>query len=403
MTRSIGGSRSRSMRMGRAVERRSSRGTCTMATTSRLQFDGSNNLTHRYLHGPAVDQILADENVGGTLYWPLTDDLGTVRDLVNSSGTVQNHLKYDSFGKVTAESNSAVDHLFAFTGRERDEETGLQYHRARYLDLVVGRWVSEDPWGFSGGDANHSRYVSNHPTIAIDCNGLWEQPAYTLTGDPVIRGVVHPRRPPTPPTPPGPRVGDTMPIQPTRNGRRFGPVVNATVVGGPGWLPTTTGTRAVFTTTGTVAGDSSVVRWTFTNLDTTFFWDVSSWRVLGNHLATFDPNSVDVLVLNGHGSAGGGVSTLDPNVHINILYLSPEYSTIDDIIGSRLRPTGMIVNLGCCQGHAAQIRYNQDLVNRLNRPMIVNTGDVEGFLGVYGRGYWIRLDPQQGQQGPHGN
>ena len=74
-----------------------------------LQFDGSNNLTHRYLHGPNVDQILADENVGGTLYWVLTDDLGTERDIVNSSATVLNHLKFDSFGKVTAESNSAVD------------------------------------------------------------------------------------------------------------------------------------------------------------------------------------------------------------------------------------------------------------------------------------------------------
>jgi RHS repeat-associated protein len=137
-----------------------------------LQFDGSNNLTHRYLHGPAVDQILADENVGGTLYWPLTDNLGTVRDLVNSSGTVQNHLKYDSFGKVTSESNSAVDHIYAFTGREWDEETGLQYHRARYLDVAVGTWIGEDPISFEAGDQNISRYVANIPTCATDPRGL---------------------------------------------------------------------------------------------------------------------------------------------------------------------------------------------------------------------------------------
>ena len=91
------------------------------------------------------DQILADEQIGGTLLWPLTDDLGTVRDLVNSSATVQNHLKYDSYGKVTSESNAAVDHLFAFTGRERDEETGLQYHRARYLDIGTGNWIIRHP------------------------------------------------------------------------------------------------------------------------------------------------------------------------------------------------------------------------------------------------------------------
>ena len=40
--------------------------------------------------------------------WPLPDDLGTVRDVVNSWGVVQNHLKYDAFGRVTSESNDAI-------------------------------------------------------------------------------------------------------------------------------------------------------------------------------------------------------------------------------------------------------------------------------------------------------
>ena len=48
-----------------------------------LQFDGSAaaDLSHRYLWGPAVDQILADETVddGGAedVLWPLTDWQGT--------------------------------------------------------------------------------------------------------------------------------------------------------------------------------------------------------------------------------------------------------------------------------------------------------------------------------------
>jgi RHS repeat-associated protein len=140
-----------------------------------LQFDGSNNLTHRYLHGPAVDQILADEDSSNNILCPLTDNLGTVRDLVNDSGTVQNHLKYDSFGKVTAESNAAIDHLFAYTGRERDEETGLQFHRARYYDPATARWLSEDPIGFIAGDINLSRYVANNAPNHVDPTGLQEE------------------------------------------------------------------------------------------------------------------------------------------------------------------------------------------------------------------------------------
>src|SRR5262249_39788831 len=48
-----------------------------------LTFDGSGAISHRYLHGPAVDQILADENALGQVLWPLTDNQGTVRDLVD--------------------------------------------------------------------------------------------------------------------------------------------------------------------------------------------------------------------------------------------------------------------------------------------------------------------------------
>jgi hypothetical protein len=54
-----------------------------------------------------------------------------VRDIVDSSASVLNHLKYDACGKVTSETSAAVDFLFAFTGHERDEESGLQFTRCR--------------------------------------------------------------------------------------------------------------------------------------------------------------------------------------------------------------------------------------------------------------------------------
>ena len=140
-----------------------------------LEYNGSNTLTHRYVHGPDVDQIFADEDATNAILWPLADNLGTVRDLSNSTGTIQNHIKYESFGKVTSESNSAVNHLYGFTGRERDEEAGLSYHRGRYYDPLTGKWISEDPSGFDGGDANLSRYVLNSPTNYVDPHGLSAQ------------------------------------------------------------------------------------------------------------------------------------------------------------------------------------------------------------------------------------
>jgi RHS repeat-associated protein len=130
----------------------------------KLVFNGSNTLTRRYLHGPMIDQILADENVvPKQISWPLSDHQGTVRDLVNNSGIIQNHLRYDSFGKIVSQTASALTPRFAYTGREWDSEIGLYFYRARYYDPTVGRFIGEDPIGFAASDANLYRYVHNSP------------------------------------------------------------------------------------------------------------------------------------------------------------------------------------------------------------------------------------------------
>lgn len=68
------------------------------------------------MHGTQIDQILADENASGRVQWALTDNQGTVRDLIDSTGTIQNHIVYDSFGNVTSQTNPAVDFRFGYTG-----------------------------------------------------------------------------------------------------------------------------------------------------------------------------------------------------------------------------------------------------------------------------------------------
>jgi RHS repeat-associated protein len=52
-----------------------------------------------------------------------------------------------------------------------DAESGLQYNRARYLDSFTGKFISEDPINFKGGDSNLYRYVFNSPTNFLDPSG----------------------------------------------------------------------------------------------------------------------------------------------------------------------------------------------------------------------------------------
>jgi len=83
------------------------------------------HLRQRYLWGPAVDQILAEEAVdGGTadlVQWTLTDHLNTVRDIAkydpgSDMTTVVNHLIYDASGNLTSESNPTKEGALLFEG-----------------------------------------------------------------------------------------------------------------------------------------------------------------------------------------------------------------------------------------------------------------------------------------------
>jgi RHS repeat-associated protein len=150
-----------------------------------FEFDGSSasDLTDRYLWNPAaVDQVLATESVSslssaGDVLWPLTDHLGTPRDIADwneSTGvtTVVNHRDYDTFGKLLSESNATFSILIGFTGRPFDESTGLNNHWKRWYVLSSGVWASEDPIGFAAEDSNIYRYAGNRSTTFADSNGL---------------------------------------------------------------------------------------------------------------------------------------------------------------------------------------------------------------------------------------
>jgi RHS repeat-associated protein len=134
-----------------------------------LKFDGNGNIVSRRLYAEGVDKILADES-GGSTRWFLTDQLGSVRDLLANDGSVLAHYSYDSYGQPLG-AVAAVENDLRFTGREYSPSTGLLYLRARYYSPRVGRFISEDPIGFSGLDVNTYRYAQNSPTNLFDLSG----------------------------------------------------------------------------------------------------------------------------------------------------------------------------------------------------------------------------------------
>src|SRR5579862_1460389 len=70
---------------------------------------------------------------------------------------------------------------YRYTGKERDEENGFNYHGARYYAPWLGGWVSPDPIGIRDA-VNLYRYVSNNPVKLLDPTGtsVWQRVAGAL-------------------------------------------------------------------------------------------------------------------------------------------------------------------------------------------------------------------------------
>ena len=113
------------------------------------------------------------------------DGLGSIISLTDEEANEKEKYVYNAFGVRTIFdegdrkiASSQLGNPYVFTGREYDEETNLQYHRARYYDEDLGRWISEDPIEFNAGDKNLYRYVLNNPRNFFDFFGL---AVYTCT------------------------------------------------------------------------------------------------------------------------------------------------------------------------------------------------------------------------------
>ncbi|MGD9630854.1 MAG: RHS repeat-associated core domain-containing protein [Pyrinomonadaceae bacterium] len=158
--------------IGRRVERNRGYGT----ERSKFTHDGEDVLTEdtngtvlKYQNGPGIDNKLSVKQ-GTTTNYFLADHLGSTNALTDSTGAITASQSYDSFGNPM---NSNFPTRYQFTGREYDQTTGLQFSRARMYDPKLGRFISEDPIGFEGGDVNLYGYLRNKPLSYRDPLGLF--------------------------------------------------------------------------------------------------------------------------------------------------------------------------------------------------------------------------------------
>jgi RHS repeat-associated protein len=143
--------------------------------TTTFQYDAADVVVDRvsdgsaydYINGLDIDDKLRQSGGSwGTMNF-LQDHLGNTVGLVGiSGGLVESNQQYDVFGSSAGSARAR----YGYTGRERDELSGLMHYRARWYDSQQGRFISEDPIGFAGG-TNLFVYVANNPVSYVDPSG----------------------------------------------------------------------------------------------------------------------------------------------------------------------------------------------------------------------------------------
>jgi RHS repeat-associated protein len=113
----------------------------------------------------------------------ITDALGNIRVITDDKGNVLERHDYLPFGEECTTGPCATNPGVGggqprkFTGKERDEETGLDYFGARYYRANTGRFTTVDPvytWNENLLDPqrwNRCAYARNNPLRYVDPNG----------------------------------------------------------------------------------------------------------------------------------------------------------------------------------------------------------------------------------------
>lgn len=127
-------------------------------------------------------------------YYYLKDHQNSVIALTDTNGQIVEAYSYDAYGRTriyatngTELTRSAVGNRFAWQGREVDWSTGLYYFRARYYDPIMGRWLSVDPIGISGG-LNLYEFCGSDPINMVDPDGENAIEAYDYWSDVAVSG-----------------------------------------------------------------------------------------------------------------------------------------------------------------------------------------------------------------------
>jgi RHS repeat-associated protein len=122
------------------------------------------------------------------IYFYHSDHLGSSSLITNLDGEVTQHIEYIPYGEVFIEErNNVWNTPYLFNAKELDEETGLYYYGARYLNPMDAMWLSVDPLFEKYVGMSPYNYCAGNPVKFIDPDGMDYYSSTDENGNEVIQ------------------------------------------------------------------------------------------------------------------------------------------------------------------------------------------------------------------------
>jgi len=147
-----------------------------LPTTLMEMKDVNDTIIKTYVYANGQPLCQHDGDYSAPRYFYKHDRLGSVRQIIDTSGNVKNHYIYEPFGELLdSETQETIGNPFKFTGQYFDSEIDQYYLRARQYDPHIYRFTSRDPVSgkFESPLTFHKYlYCENEPINRIDPMGL---------------------------------------------------------------------------------------------------------------------------------------------------------------------------------------------------------------------------------------
>ncbi|MDD9336256.1 MAG: SpvB/TcaC N-terminal domain-containing protein [Wolbachia sp.] len=137
--------------------------------TVHVMDDKSRVAIHSYWTKGTPDETRESQN-----RYQLSNHLDSVALELNDNAEIMSYEEYLPFGGTALIAGKTVREVtekeYRYSGKERDESTGLYYYGARYYAPWLARWINPDPAGTVDG-LNLYLFVGGNPINGVDADG----------------------------------------------------------------------------------------------------------------------------------------------------------------------------------------------------------------------------------------